>query len=353
MTRRGLPVGPPPEELMELPLDPSADESPFLRPRRKTRLRPRRRGFTARALLVVQVAAVGLVGVVGAWSAWQRVFASDRLRVGRLEVRGSHFLSEGEVRELASPAVGESILTLDIEALKARLRSSPWVADATVTRALPDTVRVEIQERVPLALAELDRLYLMDEDGDLIDIYGPRTGAFDLPIVRGLMGVEEDSRRDRARRAGALLADLADLGSEISEVYVEPSGDVRVVLRGDGEVLLFAEPPYRSRLVTFLSLRRELAQKAPGAEHFDLRFRGRIFAKQKPVTTPSEPGAIPSHPAAENRNPSHRERRGHKPATRPSRRPSFPTQNQLLRRRRPRVWGVRHSTLPKGNGLAA
>lgn len=318
MTRRGLPVGPPPEELREIlapeedelgfartPLDTgSAEESPFLRPRRRARLRPRRRGLAARALLMLQIAAVALVAVVGAWTAWQRVFASDRLRVGRLEVRGSHFLSEGEVRELAAPAVGESILTLDIEALKARLRSSPWVADATVTRALPDTVRVEIHERVPLALAELEQLYLMDQEGGLIDIYGPRTGAFDLPIVRGLTGLEEASRRERARRAGALLADLGELGGEISEVYVEPSGDLRVVLRGAGEVLLFAEPPYRSRLVTFLSLRRELAERAPDAEHFDLRFRGRIYAKHRqPPPTPSEPGAAPSHPAAEQRQP--------------------------------------------------
>jgi cell division protein FtsQ len=304
VTRRGLPVGPPPEELMDLPLDPAVEESPFLRPRRRTRVRPRRRGLTSRALLGVQVAAVALLALAGAWTAWQRVFASDRLRVTRLEVRGSHFLSEGEVRELAAPVVGESILALDIEALKARLRSSPWVADATVTRALPDTVRVEIHERVPLALAELDRLYLMDEGGGLIDIYGPRTGAFDLPIVRGLLGVEEESRRDRARRAGTLLADLAELGSEISEVYVEPSGDLRVVLRGPGEVLLFGDPPYRERLVTFLSLRRDLAEKAPGAEQFDLRFRGRIFAKLPPVAPrPSEPGAAPSLPAAENAEP--------------------------------------------------
>jgi hypothetical protein len=251
-------------------------------------------------LLAIQVAAVALLALVGAWTAWQRVFASDRLRVGKLEVRGSHFLSEGEVRELASPAVGENILALDIDGLKARLRASPWVADATVTRALPDTVRVEIHERVPLALAELDRLYLMDEDGGLIEIYGPRTGAFDLPIVRGLLGVEEESRRDRARRAGALLADLAELSSEVSEVYVLPSGDLRVVLRGPGEVLLFGEPPYRQRLVTFLSLRRDLAEKAKGAEHFDLRFRGRIFAKLPTSTSPpSEPGVPPS--AAENR----------------------------------------------------
>jgi cell division protein FtsQ len=244
------------------------------------------------------------------------VFASDRLRVGRLEVRGSHFLSEGEVRELIGPAVGERILALDIEALKARLRASPWVADATITRALPDTVRVEIRERVPLALAELDQLYLMDQDGGLIDIYGPRTGAFDLPIVRGLKGVEEESRRERARRAGALLADLAELAGEISEVYVEASGDLRVVLRGAGEVLLFGEPPYRTRLVTFLSLRRELAEKAPGAEHFDLRFRGRIFAKQPPVATvhPSEPGASPSHLAAENQRAEPRHAAGPSPA---------------------------------------
>ena len=301
MTRRGLPVGPPPpqEELVDLPLDPTPAESPFLRPQRRTRVRPRRRGLSAGLVLVLQVVAVGLLAVVGAWTGWQRVFASDRLRVGRLDVRGSHFLSEGEVRELIGPAVGENILALDIDALKARLRASPWVADATVTRTLPDLVRVEIRERVPLALAELDHLYLMDSEGGLIDVYGPRTGAFDLPIVRGLLGVEQESRRERARLAGSLLADLAELGGEVSEVYVLPSGDLRVVLRGAGEVLLFGDPPYRERLVTFLSLRKDLVERAPDAEHFDLRYRGRIYAKRPGLPAhPSEPAAVTQAPAA-------------------------------------------------------
>ena len=279
MIRRGLPLEPVREDLVDLTI-PAGEESPFLRAR--ARLRPRRRGPVARLLLVLQVSAIVLLAAVGAWTTYQRVVASERLKVARVEVRGSHFLSEGEVRELLGPAVGENILALDIEALKARLRSSPWVADATVTRALPDTLRVEVRERVPLALAELERLYLMDVDGDLVDVYGPRTGAFDLPIVRGLMRVDPEARRDRARRAAALLGDLEELGGEVSEVFVEPSGDLRVVLRGPGEVLLFGDPPYRQRFLTFLSLRRELAEKAPGAEHFDLRFRGRIFAKRPP-----------------------------------------------------------------------
>jgi hypothetical protein len=152
----------------------------------------------------------------------------------------------------------------------------------------------------------------------LVDIYGPRTGIFDLPIVRGLLGVDESSRRARARRAGLLLSDLAELGQEISEVFVEDNGDLRVVLRGPGEVLLFGNPPYRHRFVTFLSLRQELAEKAPDAEHFDLRFRGRIYARNPQAAaapavvavdpsplpeagspSPSAPGASPSLPAGE------------------------------------------------------
>jgi len=317
MRRRGLPVGPPPADLMDLPLVPEED-SPFLRPRVRTRVRTRRRGRAARIVLLLQAVAVLMLAGVGAWTAYRSVATSERLRVQRVEVSGTHFLSEGEVRELLGPAVGEHILSLDIDALGARLRSSPWVEEATVTRALPDGLRVQVRERVPLALAEVDRLYLMDSEGDLVDIYGPRTGVFDLPIVRGLQGIEEAQRRDRARRAGALLADLGELGQEISEVFVEPSGDLRVVLRGPGEVLLFREPPYRRRFLTFLSLRRELAEKASGALHFDLRFRGRIYAKRPSATVRdgasgdsagaavnekpfSAPGARPSHPAAEAR----------------------------------------------------
>jgi cell division protein FtsQ len=234
-----------------------------------------------------------VVGVAGLWAGYGRVMASDHLKVARVDVTGSHFLSEGEVRELLGPAVGRNILSLDLVELQKRLEGSPWVADAIVRRTLPDTLQVEIRERVPLALAEMGRLFLMDSEGTLIDIYGPRTAGFDLPIVRGLEGTDAGARRGRAERAGALLKDLGDLESEVSEVSVDPSGDLRLVLRGQGEVLLMGSPPYRPRLMTFLSLRKELAERCPRAEYFDLRFRDRIYAKPAvPETKPA--AAVPA-----------------------------------------------------------
>jgi len=298
-TQRRLIVPPSPDLTLDPALAPLED-APFLRPARRTRVRQRRRGWTHRTVLALQLSAALLIALSALWTGYSKVMASERLKVGKVEVRGGHFLSEGEVRELLGPAVGENILGLDIEALKGRLRASPWVADATVSRTLPDTLRVEIRERVPLALAEMDRLYLMDGDGALIDIYGPRTAVFDLPIVRGLARLDAEARRDRAARAGALLRDVGDLGAEISEVEVEPSGDLRVVLRGAGEVVRMGEPPYRSRLVTFLGLRQELRERCPRAEYFDLRFKDRIYAKEpveaagagKAPPTP-EPAALP------------------------------------------------------------
>jgi cell division septal protein FtsQ len=283
--------------VIEVP-PPEGDEPPFLRPARRTRVRRARRGLLGRCIVVLEITGGALVVALALWSAYARVMASERLKVGRVEVRGSRFLSEGEVRELLGPAVGENILGLDIEELKSRLRASAWVADATVTRTLPDMLKVEVVERAPLALAEVERLYLMDGDGVLIDMYGPRTAAFDLPIVRGLARADVETRRDRAQRAGALLRDLGELAGEVSEVEVEPSGDLRVVLRGAGEVLRLGAPPYRPRLLTFLSLRQVLSERCPDAEYFDLRFRDRIYAKTTPRPSPAASAVPPPAPSA-------------------------------------------------------
>lgn len=287
MKQRRLPLHP----MLDLPLNP--EEPPFLRSKTRTRIRRPRRGPLGRAILAAQAAALLLLAALAGWAGYSRVMASERLKVGRVEIRGSRFLAEQEVRDLLGSAVGDNILGLDIEALKSRLRSSPWVADAAIARALPDTLRVEIKERAPLALAEADQLQLMDEDGTLIEPYGPRTSAFDLPIVRGLKGASPDVVRDRAQRAGGLLRDLGELSAEVSEVEVQDESDLRVVLRGAGEVLRMGGPPYRKKLQTYLELRPDLERRCPAAEYFDLRFKDRIFVREQPIAT-----AVANAPAA-------------------------------------------------------
>lgn len=288
-------AGAPPAVLPRVRLTTTGSENTsFLRPKVRTRIRRTRRSLLARLILGAQIVAALIVTVGGTALLVAKILVSERLKVVHIDVRGNHYLSEGEVRELLGPVMGENILTLDIDDAKARLGASPWVSSAAVRRALPSGLHIEIKERRPVALAEVERLYLMDGDGTLIDAYGPHTSEFDLPVVRGLSGLGDEARRFRAERAGALLSDLGPRGAEISEVTVESGGDLRAVLRDSGIVVRLGAPPYLRRFEAFLALRRDLMTRTPDAEYFDLRFRDRILAKvpvAKAVAAASPAGA--------------------------------------------------------------
>jgi cell division protein FtsQ len=273
---RGLPIGPPPKEV---PLQSMSSDGPFFRPARLSRAKREKRSGLKRALIAFQVVAAAGAAVVGAYLLTERFAIPNRFRIASIEVTGNKFLSEGEVREMLGPAIGGNLISADLEGLRSNLAASPWVGGAVVRRKLPDTLTVDVTERFPIALAETDQLYVMDSSGELIDLLGPRTAGFDLPIIRGLGGVSVDVRHDRARRANMLLEDLGELSSEVSEISVDRSGDLMVVLRGDGSVLKLAEPPYRKRVLSFLALRQRLRERCPDAEYFDLRFKDRIYAK--------------------------------------------------------------------------
>lgn len=273
---RGLPIGPP---LREAPLETSSGERPFFRPARLSRAKRDRRSSLRRAFVMIQVSAAIGAGLVAIFLLTERFAIPNRFQIASIEVKGNHFLSEGEVREMLGPALGRNLIAANLDGLRSNLAASPWVGGAVVRRKLPDTLLVDVTERFPIALAETEQLYVMDASGELIDLLGPRTANFDLPVLRGLKGVSVEVRRARARRASALLDDLGDLSAEVSEIGVDHTGDLRVVLRGDGSVLKLADPPYRKRVLSFLALRQKLRERCPDAEYFDLRFKDRIYAK--------------------------------------------------------------------------
>ncbi len=75
--------------------------------------------------------------------------------------------AEREVVLLALGLRGDaSIFAFDLVAARARIESLSWVRSARVSRLLPDTIRVEITERKPLAIWQRGgRLSVIDENG--------------------------------------------------------------------------------------------------------------------------------------------------------------------------------------------
>ncbi|MEQ9139129.1 MAG: FtsQ-type POTRA domain-containing protein, partial [Thalassobaculum sp.] len=134
-----------------------------------------------------------------------RITADAGLAVGDVLVTGRRETDVAALLDMVGIERGMPILAVDLDAVRQRVETLPWVKDARVERHLPDTLFITLTERRPLALWQRHRaLALVDEDG--VVITDGKLGRFaDLPIVIG------DGAPERAREAIAMLAREPDL----------------------------------------------------------------------------------------------------------------------------------------------
>ncbi|MGI9504440.1 MAG: cell division protein FtsQ/DivIB [Geminicoccaceae bacterium] len=120
----------------------------------------------------------------GAWLGWSgTVYAvtsdvTDRMLNltggAGLELRavyadGREHTDRQALRKQLGIAIGDPILGFDTAAAQERLEELPWVEHASVGRFLPDTIKVRLVERKPLAIWQHEGRYaLIDRDGGVI-----------------------------------------------------------------------------------------------------------------------------------------------------------------------------------------
>jgi cell division protein FtsQ len=72
--------------------------------------------------------------------------------VERIAVEGTSAEVAAQVREAVAPALGESLLGLDIEDVRRRAESVPMVAAATLDRSFPHVLEIVVVPEVPVAV---------------------------------------------------------------------------------------------------------------------------------------------------------------------------------------------------------
>ncbi len=99
-----------------------------------------------------------------------------------------------------------NLWSLDPGAVAQAMGAHPWVRSVEVTRGLPDTLQLKVEERTPVALAALGELYVVDADGAPFKRVSAAE-ALDLPLLTGL--TRESAEGDPAGTAVRLREALA------------------------------------------------------------------------------------------------------------------------------------------------
>jgi cell division protein FtsQ len=168
---------------------------------------PNRVGVTATVLLLLGSAGFGIVKgghveeLTSALSDTRNAIANSAgFRITAVAINGRKQLTQDEVLAIGGVNGRSSLLFLDAEAVRGKLKANPWIAEATVLKLYPGQLQIDIVERSAFALWQQDgRLSVISDDGAVLEPYVSRR-FITLPLVVG-KGAET-----RARDFLALLA---------------------------------------------------------------------------------------------------------------------------------------------------
>ena len=316
-----------------------ADEEPkYLR--RQKPLEIKRRKFGKKAwktyLRVTFWSVIALAAAATSYALGHYMLASPEMALihsDQVQVTGNQFVPKGRVLEVFSADRNRSVLRIPLDERRRQLETIPWVEHATVRRALPNRVEVEITERTPIAfLREGSNLALVDVQGVILD--RPLKANFHFPVVTGIgadMPIEDRelrmqmfagfSQQVEAARAGAMdqvcevdLTEAKDLRATISGLQVvNTSAGAAAASDAWGNadapiVVHFGDSDFQSKYLTVLNDIGQWRAAAGRVESVDLRFNGEAVVnpdrtilalkKDPPSITTVAPKVAAPHPVA-------------------------------------------------------
>lgn len=290
-----------------------AEEEPrYLRRQKPVEIKRRKFGKKAwqgylRAALIFLIA---IAGAAALFAIGEFLFTSPTMALAspnQVDLTGNHFTSRTSILDIFSADRGKSVLRVPLAERRAQIEALPWVERATVRRALPNRIEVEIVERTPIAfLRDNTDLFLVDKAGMILD--RPLEADFRFPVVTGVNSTM--SREDRARRM-ELMSDFMtqirqvrpDAGDSVSEIDLSDADDVQATFAGlqmggaaiPGALLVhFGNGDFHDKFQVLLNNIGQWEQAAGRVASVDLRFEREVVVNPENPAPALQPMVKPN-----------------------------------------------------------
>ncbi|MGL4314411.1 MAG: cell division protein FtsQ/DivIB [Sphingomonas sp.] len=245
--------------------------------------------LTTAAMMTVLIGAAGGAAFFFGVPQAAAVAAAEQIgkagfRVDGIEVTGTHHVNPMTVYTAALDQQSRAMPLVDVAAVRQRLLGYPWVADAQVSRRLPDKLVINIVERVPAAAWQNHgELRLIDADGRPLQLIKPEE-APDLPLVIG------EGANWRTPDYRALLAEAPALKPLVRAATWVGNRRWNLLFQ-TGETLALPEEEPEKALIKFAELDGSRSLLGKGWVRFDMRDPSRLVARKPGAEMLHAPGS--------------------------------------------------------------
>jgi cell division protein FtsQ len=274
------------------------DESQFLRTNKRVPVRrspiPKKAASQIKIALIVVTVVLICAGLWG-WAysygmhSWRfRIDSSDAV-----EIDGVQNASRAQVMEVAGQDIGRNIFFVPLDERQRQMEQIPWVEHASVKRLLPNRLSFSIEERTPVAFAQIGpRTSLIDAGGVVMGMPANRQTKYSFPVIRGIAETEPLSSRAAAMKIYNRL--ISELGSgegqsgtagsksyvnQLSEVDLSDPENVKVTANDAGGTMVvhLGSEDFLPRYKLYVTHIAEWRQQFQNVQSVDLRYEGQVI----------------------------------------------------------------------------
>ena len=221
----------------------------------------------------------------GVFASYRFINSSLYFNINKVNWLGLQRLSTKDLTSWVGPIIGKNIFQLDLNQVSQKLAEHPWVQTVSARRVFPQSLYIELKERIPFAKVQLEKIYVMDNFGILL---GPEERKFDgLPLITGISAknpkpgsnvVNEDMIRglkmmyyiNQIPMFKINPIDTVHINSRSSVTFVARNRDMEVHMRPDR-----AEESFKNLMLVLNMIEKDERDLS----YIDLSFKNKIVVK--------------------------------------------------------------------------
>lgn len=224
-------------------------------------------------------------------SHWVYVYllGDPSFRVREIVVEGGRKISKETLLSLTVVEGMPNLFSVRLKEVVKRLESHPWIEQVRVRKVFPNKILVQVEERKPMAIIQLEELYYIDTQGEIFSLVGERDG-YNYPYLTGLTRqvLEMDPVEAKRQITKALeflrIIDREKLPplEEISEIHMEKVFGIHCFTKTEGLEVRMGWEDFREKLKRLSLIWSDLRKRGYSAVSIDCSDLGKMVVKKTP-----------------------------------------------------------------------
>ncbi len=186
---------------------------------------------------------------------------SSFFSINTIKVEGNKLVGNDRVIALSGIEKGRNIFKINQQELSQWLRIDPLIANATVSRKLPGTLIINVEERKSVAVIATGQAFIwLDQQGTVITRM-VKMNKFDVPLLTGLNKFDYSVmpgtviKNDSLDKALDLIRQMtADMRSHISEINVADPQKIIVCTKDGIEVRVGNGEDFEDKYILYTAI---------------------------------------------------------------------------------------------------